>query len=106
MLALGTSFENWTDFGTRTSSDVSRAEDNGEITSNAMTLMSAAQIRLQLVCPSFFRLKQTSMKMDHHALGVWSKVPYAPVPPAGALASRVNGSVLFTSSNRMTVICA
>jgi hypothetical protein len=70
VFALGTILENSTDFGTIISSEVSKAEDNGEIANKAMVLISAAQTKLQLVCPSFFRRKQTSMKMDHHALGV------------------------------------
>jgi hypothetical protein len=105
-LNLGTILEKFIGLGIRTSSDVSKADDKGEIANRAMTLISAAHIKLQLVWPSFLRLKQTSMKIDHHALGVWSRVPYALVPPAGAFASLVKGSVLFTSSKRMTVIWA
>lgn len=70
MSALGMILENSAYVGTSTSSEVSKADDSGEMASNAITLMNAAHIRAQLVWPIRFRLKQTSMKMDHHARGV------------------------------------
>jgi hypothetical protein len=95
-----------TRFGTRTSSDVNKAEDRGDIAIRAITLTTAAHTRLQVVVPTRFRRKQTSMKIAHHALGVWRMVPYALAPPTGALASRAKVSVLLRFSKRMTVICA
>jgi hypothetical protein len=86
-----------------TSSDVRRADDRGDMTSAAMTLMKAHRMRHQLVFPIVLRLKRTSPKTFHQALGAWSIVPVALAPSVGALASLAKGSVLFASMNKMTV---
>lgn len=57
------------------SSDVRRADDKGDIARRATTLITAVQMRHQLVLPTDLRLRTISSKIAHQALGVWSNVP-------------------------------